>query len=40
MSNEIESSPIVISNTENESGYILDALINKNNINKDDIRKN
>ena len=39
MSNEIENSPIVISNTENESGYILDALVNKNNINKDAIRK-
>lgn len=39
MSNEIEEVPIVINNEENESGYIFDTLINKDNINKDAIRK-
>lgn len=39
MSQEIENTPIIINNEENESGYTFDALINKNNINKDAIRK-
>ena len=39
MSQEIEKSPIIISNKEYESRYTFDALINKNNINKGVIRK-